>query len=190
MSIQSSIERVVFLDRDGVINEFPGYGNYVTSWREFKFIPGSIEAIKKFKDCGFWVFVISNQAGVGKNIFSQKDLDIITTNMLKVLEKKGARVDGVYYCIHKPEDNCNCRKPKAGLLEKALEEAGIKKYKGFFIGDAITDIETAHRFGIDSVLVLSGREKLHSVKDWLIKPDYIFDNLLLASYYICNHYGR
>lgn len=181
--------KVVFLDRDGVINEFPGYGKYVTNKREFKFIAGSIEGVKKLKEKGFKLFVVSNQAGVTKGLYSLKDLDDITKKMLIGLKKKGVLVDGVYYCTHTDEDNCSCRKPKTGLLDKALEESAIKAEEVFFIGDSFKDMKAARNFGAKTVLLLSGREKISNRSSWEFEPDYVFDNLLLASHYLCSHYG-
>jgi D,D-heptose 1,7-bisphosphate phosphatase len=181
--------KVVFLNRDGVINEYPGDYQYVKSWKEFKFIPGSIEAIRKFNSKGFKLFVISNQAGVAKGLYSKKTLDAITKKMLNVLKKNNAYIDGVYYCTHKEEDNCLCRKPKTGLLYKSLEDFKISPEITFFIGDSFRDMKAARIFGAKTVLVLSGKEKLTNRKNWEFEPDYIFDNLLLASHYLCKHYG-
>jgi D-glycero-D-manno-heptose 1,7-bisphosphate phosphatase len=180
---------VVFLDRDGVINEYPGDFLYVTNWREFKFIPGSIEAIKKMKEKGFKLFIISNQAGVSKGIYSKKDLEEITRKMLNVLKKNNTYVDGVYYCMHREEDGCECRKPKTGLLHRAISEFKIKPTVSFFIGDSFRDMEAAKKFGAKAVLVLSGKEKITNRLQWKFEPDYIFDNLFVASYYLCDHYG-
>ena len=183
--------KVVFLDRDGVINKYPGHRRYVTSWKEFEFLPGSIEAIASFKEKGFKIFVISNQAGVAKGLYSQKDLDFLTKNMVNSMKKKKTGVDGVYYCTHLKEGNCSCRKPKTGLFRQALKDYGIKKLSlAFFVGDSIGDVEAAKNFGIKSVLVLSGKENISSKESWAYNPDYIFDNLLIASYYLCSHYGE
>jgi len=180
--------KVVFLDRDGVINNYPGDTHYVTSWREFKFIPGSIKAIKNFKDNGFKVYVLSNQAGVAKGLYSKKDLDYITKRMLICLHSEGADLDGVYYCLHKEEDNCLCRKPKTGLLKKAVSDFEKKPEICFFIGDSFRDMRAAVEFGCKSVLVLSGKEKIEKKPEWKFEPDYCFDNLLVAAQYICSHY--
>ena len=181
--------KVLFLDRDGVINKYPGDTRYITSWKEFEFIPGSIEAIAKFNQEGFKIFVVSNQAGVAKGVYSQKELDLITKNMLSALKRKKAKIDGVYYCTHFKEANCLCRKPKTGLLEKALSDYNIKPALSFFAGDSMVDMEAARSFGAQSVLLLSGRERISSKDEWSIKPDYVFDNLLVASHYLCSHPG-
>jgi len=181
--------KVVFLDRDGVINEYPGHGEYVTHHREFKFIPGSIEGIKKLREKGFKIFVVSNQAGVNKGLYSQKDLDAITKKMLQGFKRKGVAVDGIYYCTHGSEDNCNCRKPRTGLLEKAIENCAHKAKFTFFVGDSFRDMNAARSFKAKTILVLSGREKISNRRNWEFEPDYIFDNLLLAAHYLCAHYG-
>jgi histidinol-phosphate phosphatase family protein len=182
--------KVVFLDRDGVINEYPGDTKYVTQWKEFKFIPGSIEALRKFNEYGFNIYIVSNQAGVGKGVYPQGNLAEITKRMQGVFKKKRVRVDGIYYCTHAPQDNCLCRKPHTGLLEQALSHLEHPPQRSFVVGDSLSDIETAKNFGALSVLVLSGRQKVSSLNSLKIRPDFVFDNLLLASHYICSHYGE
>jgi D-glycero-D-manno-heptose 1,7-bisphosphate phosphatase len=181
--------KVIFLDRDGVINKYPGDRRYVNNWEEFSFIPGSITGLKKLKDKGFLLFIVSNQAGVAKGLYSQKDLDAITKRMLNQFKKHHIDLDGVYYCVHKEEDSCTCRKPKTGLLHKALTEHNINAQVSIFIGDSFRDMKAAKEFGAKPVLVLSGKEKISNRKNWEFEPDYIFDNLLIAAYYLCEHYG-
>jgi len=181
--------KIIFLDRDGVINEYPGDRQYVTSPKEFKFIPGSIQAIKNLKEKGFTLFVISNQAGVEKGIYSQKTLDDIDRKMLHELKKHKTSLDGIYYCTHRKETNCLCRKPKTGLMHKALKDLNKTPKVSIFVGDSFKDMQAAKEFGAKPVLVLSGKEKISNRNKWEFEPDYIFDNLLIASYYICSHYG-
>lgn len=178
---------VVFLDRDGVINKYPGDTRYVTNIKEFEFIAGSIEGIRKLNEKGVKLFVVSNQAGVMRGIYSQKELDRITKKMLKELKRFGAYLDGVYYCIHREEDNCNCRKPKLGLLHQAVAVLKTKPRISFFIGDSFRDMRAAKDFGAKPVLVLSGKEKISNRSNWEFEPDYIFDNLLVAAHYLCAH---
>ena len=180
--------KVVFLDRDGVINEYPGDRNYVTCWEEFRFIPRSIEAIKLLKECNCRMFVVSNQAGVSKGLYSKRDLDYITDNMLKVIRRRGADLDGVYYCIHRDEDNCECRKPKPGLLKKVFGMLGGKPRMCFFIGDSFADMKAARAAGCKAVLVLSGKEKLANRRNWEFEPDYVFGDILEAARFICSNY--
>lgn len=173
--------KVVFLDRDGVINQYPGDAEYIKNWGEFKFIPKSIDGIKILRQKDFKIFVISNQAGVGKGLYSQQDLELLTQNMHKALKEQGTSVDKVYYCTHKKEANCSCRKPKTGLLENALAEFNIKPNKVYFIGDSFIDMNTARNFSIPTILVLSGKEQLTNRSNWPFEPDYIFPNLFSAA---------
>ena len=103
--------KVVFLDRDGVINEFPGNGNYVTRLKDFRFIPGSLEALRLLTQEGYAIFVISNQAGVSKGVYTQNKLNHITRNMLRDVRRAGARIEKVFYCTHRSDAGCDCRKP-------------------------------------------------------------------------------
>jgi len=181
--------KIVFLDRDGVINKYPGDKEYVKNVKEFSFIAGSIEGIKKLNEKKFKLFVISNQAGVAKGIYPKKNLDQINQKMLRTLKKNRAQVDAIYYCTHQQEDNCDCRKPKTGLLNKVVSDLNLKPEISFFIGDSFRDMKAAKSFGAKTVLLLSGKEKISNRNNWEFEPDYIFDNLLLAAHYICSHYG-
>ncbi|MFH1771417.1 MAG: HAD-IIIA family hydrolase [Candidatus Omnitrophota bacterium] len=180
--------KVIFLDRDGVINEYPGESLYVRNWKEFKFIPGSIEGIRKLNEKDFKIFVVSNQAGVAKGIYSEDDLNIITKRMKSALRKQRAHLDGVYYCIHRDEDNCLCRKPKTGLLRRAVESLKETVTETFFIGDSFKDMLTARDFGSRPILVFSGKEKISNRSNWDFEPDFIFDNFLLAANHLCTRY--
>lgn len=169
--------KAVFLDRDGVINEYPGEGKYLTNWENFRFLPGVKQALKKLSDNGFEFFIISNQAGVSKGIFSQEELDRITKNMVCELQKENIVLSGVYYCTHEQEDNCCCRKPKTGMIDSAVQQFKRKNNdlnlsKSFFVGDTIRDIETGKSAGLKTILVYSGKEKLENKNTWLTHPDY------------------
>jgi len=176
--------RAVFLDRDGVINKYPGDRQYVTSLRQFRFLPKVKLAIAKLHKAGFWLFIASNQAGVGKGIFSRKMLDAITGKMLKEIESSGGKIDNVYYCIHPEEDNCSCRKPKAGMIDFARKSFSINLKKSFFVGDTLRDVLTAKAAGCKAILVLSGKEKSTNYKGWEVQPDFVFSNLYTAATFI------
>jgi len=176
--------RVVFLDRDGVINKYPGDKRYVTSLRKFRFLPGVKKAIAKLKDSGFKVFVASNQAGVGRGIYSQRTLQAITRRMLSDVEKAGGKIDKVYYCTHRKDAACSCRKPKPGLLKTAAKEFGFNLKQAYFIGDTIRDVLCARAAGCKSILVFSGKEKLSNRKYWEEKPDFTFKNLSGAAKFL------
>ncbi len=176
--------KVVFLDRDGVINKYPGDKLYVTSLRKFKFLPNAKKAIALLAKRGFKIFVASNQAGVGRGIYSQKTLDIITAKLLADIQKAGGRIDKVYYCTHRKDAGCSCRKPKPGLLKQAARKFKFNLKGVYFIGDTTRDIFTAQAAGARSILVLTGKEKLKNQKNWEVQPDFIFKDLLVAAKFI------
>jgi histidinol-phosphate phosphatase family protein len=176
----------VFLDRDGVINEYPGDFKYVNSWEEFHFLPKIEFALKKLIAGGFKLFIISNQAGVGKGEYSQSTLNLITASMLEVLSKHGVKISGVYYCTHCEEDNCRCRKPKPGLIDLAVSEVEAKGEildlkKSYFVGDSIRDIETGKSKGLKTILVYSGQEKPQNKDEWQHLPDFTALDLVQAA---------
>ncbi|MFH1782712.1 MAG: D-glycero-beta-D-manno-heptose 1,7-bisphosphate 7-phosphatase [Candidatus Omnitrophota bacterium] len=169
--------KAIFLDRDGVINIDPGKGDYIKSWKEFEFFPGSIEAIKRLNKAGYSIFVISNQAGVSKGLYTSDDLEDITDNMLKEIEKNGGKIESVNYCVHLPDEDCSCRKPNTGLIEKATEGMEIDFKNTYFIGDSRLDIGAGKNAGCKTILLLTGKEDPKSIDDWEAKPDLIKNDL-------------
>jgi len=179
--------KVVFLDRDGVINEFPGNGAYVTKIKDFHFLPGSVEAIQELTDNGYKIFVISNQAGVGKRVYSLDKLNRINAYMIKGVGR--GKIRKSFYCTHRPDAGCTCRKPGIGLLKKALKSLNktiAHAQRAFFVGDTEGDIKTGHNAGCKTIFVLSGRENRRNMLKWDVKPDYIVNNLKAAVPIILN----
>jgi histidinol-phosphate phosphatase family protein len=121
---------------------------------------------------------------VGKGIFTQKALDSITRNMLKAIKESDGKIEAVYYCTHRREENCHCRKPKAGLIDIIKKNNAVDLKNSFFIGDTIRDVHTAKAAGCKSILVMSGKEKLSNRKNWKIQPDFIFKDLYQAAEFI------
>lgn len=176
--------KIAFLDRDGVINKFPGNGNYVTKVKDFHFIPGSLEAIRLLTEGGYTIFVVSNQAGVGKGLFTQKKLDQITNKMLKEVKRTGGEIREVYYSTARSDAECEDRKPNIGSIRKAVkllkEDMRIAK-NSYFVGDTVTDMATGRNAGCTTIFVLSGRSDTDRLKEKKIKPDYVAKNLLAAA---------
>lgn len=176
--------KVVFLDRDGVINKFPGNGLYVTRVKDFHLLPRALAALKLLTDGGYHIFVVSNQAGVGKGVFSQEKLNQITAKMLKHVKAAGAKIDEVFYCTCKSSAGCHCRKPRIGNVIKALEllDKDINDaHHAYFVGDTEIDIKAGKNAGCKTVFALSGREDRQYMKRWDVRPDFIVEDLYDAA---------
>jgi len=145
--------RAVFLDRDGVINQKPKEHDYVKSWDEFKFIPGIDTLIKDINVKGYLVVVITNQRGIARGIVKEKTVKRIHCKMIKELKEKGAVIDAIYYCPHNIEDKCNCRKPKPGMILKAVKDLNIDLKNSILIGDDKSDIIAGKKAGCKTILL-------------------------------------
>jgi D-glycero-D-manno-heptose 1,7-bisphosphate phosphatase len=142
----------IFIDRDGVINcRRPG--DYVLDWSQFVFVPGIREALKQLSSLGRSIIVISNQAAVGKGLLDLDGLKEITARMNETLVADGTILAAAYYCPHRIEDNCPCRKPKPALLFSAAADFNIDLGRSIFIGDSLTDVQAARAAGCKPVLL-------------------------------------
>ena len=146
--------RLVVLDRDGVINRESA--DFIRRPEEWIPLPGSIEAIAALTRAGFTVVVASNQSGVGRGLFSPATLAEIHDRMNRTIEAAGGRLDGIYFCPHRPEDACECRKPLPGLLRQIEAHYGIPLQGTPAIGDSYRDLEAAWRVGARAILVRTG----------------------------------
>lgn len=153
-------KKVLFLDRDGVINKRPPQADYIKTWDEFEFLPGSAEAIKILNSLGYKIYVISNQPGIARGVMTENDLKIIHKKMQQELKKLGAKIDGIYYCPHGWNDGCDCRKPKPGLLYKASRDHFIDLTKTILIGDDKRDKDAGDIAGCKTILVNKRRNLL------------------------------
>lgn len=147
--------KTVFVDRDGVINR--NRGDHVKSWEEFAFLPHAVDALVELTRHGFRIVVLTNQAAINRGITSRETIEEIHSRMIAALEAAGARIEAVFYCPHRPEEGCSCRKPQPGLLFQASEQLGIDLSQSYLIGDALTDIIAGKRAGCRPILVMSGR---------------------------------
>lgn len=158
-----SPQKIIFLDRDGVINKKPKKAEYVTCWKEFKFLPGSIEAIGLLNQLGYKIFIISNQSGIARGKLTKKDLDNIHKKMTNELKKYDAKIDGIYYCPHGWNEGCECRKPKPGLLFQASYDHLLTLTKTLFVGDDKRDKQAGDAVGCKTILVSNRRNLLQIV---------------------------
>ncbi len=173
---------VVFVDRDGVIN-FNRH-DYVKSVDEFEFIPGALGGLARLKDAGITVVVVSNQAGVGRGIISTAELERINEKMHRTVAEHGGEIAGVYYCVHRKDEGCDCRKPGIGLLVRASTDMGFPLEGSYFIGDAESDIEAGCTAGCTTVFVLTGRTTADDAQCWGRQPNFIANDLPAAVDYI------
>lgn len=176
-------ERIVFLDRDGVVNRDPAgwtHHGYVTTWDDFQFLPGVLLALRLLKEHDYRVVLISNQAGVGKGCLPRGTLDDITSRMRDVIRQHGGDVEAVYYCTHHPEDGCACRKPRPGLFEIAARDLGIDPSGKFFVGDTLRDVEAGQRAGCRVIFVGPRTEGAQPLAEATSSPERVEDTLFSA----------
>ena len=143
--------KTVFVDRDGVINQ--ERSDYVKSISELEIYPNVAKNIKLLKDAGFLVVVITNQSAVNRGIVTPEMINQIHNSIQVHLKKYGTFLDGFYYCPHTPNENCNCRKPKPGLLQQAILELNIDLNSSWMIGDSDSDIEAADSVGCKAIKI-------------------------------------
>ena len=145
--------KAIFLDRDGVINDGTLY--YTYRKEDFKFNRGIFTGLQMLRDAGFIFIVITNQAGVAKGIYTEKDVESLHTYMCDELRKRGIEIAAVYYCPHYPEISgpCECRKPGTKMIDDAVAQFDIDRSASFLIGDGERDIEAAHRAGITGIKI-------------------------------------
>lgn len=172
--------RVVFVDRDGVINE--DLFDYVKNWESFRFQDGVLAGLKRLTEEEYKIILISNQAGVGDGHLSEAAHRDIHQRMLEVFQKEGIHIHTSYYCLHGKNAGCNCRKPKPGLFQEAARNGLVfDRRKTYFLGDKVSDIEAGKNFGLRTILVRTGYGREHEAlcRDRL-EPDAVVDNFQQA----------
>jgi len=146
----------IFLDRDGVV--IRNRADYVRSWDDVEFLPRAVSALSRLAASPYPIVFVTNQSVVGRGIISLEGAQAINRRLVSELRAQGCRIDGVFMCPHAPEDGCNCRKPKPGLLFQASEALGLDLSASVMIGDAWTDLQAGAAAGVPALaLVLTGR---------------------------------
>ncbi len=146
------LNKAVFFDRDGTLNDNSDY--YVFSPEKFVFNPGVVETLKNLADRGYLLFVISNQSGIAKRLYSQKDADIVNSYMESLLAKNEVTINEILYCSHHPDaGKCLCRKPQSLLIERLLAKYSVDPESSFIVGDAKRDIESGEAVGLKGILI-------------------------------------
>jgi D-glycero-D-manno-heptose 1,7-bisphosphate phosphatase len=146
----------VFLDRDGVIIE--NNDSYVRSWTDVVFIPGSLEALARFNASTYRIIIITNQSAVGRGLITLDCALAINRRVVDMISRQGGRIDGSYICPHSPQDDCECRKPRPGLLFQAAAALSLDLGRSILVGDALTDVMAGQNAGVrQTYLVRTGR---------------------------------
>jgi D-glycero-D-manno-heptose 1,7-bisphosphate phosphatase len=160
--------------------------DYVKSWEEFEFLPGALEALRQLAAKPQWVIVVSNQSCVGRGLMTRQAMDEIHDLMKKSVRRAGGRIDAVYVCPHRREDNCACRKPRPGLILDAAQTFAINLRASRLIGDDLRDLECAAAAGVQPVLVRSGhgRDLAPNLLDGLPFSFRVFEDLLDAAIHL------
>ena len=155
-------DRVAFLDRDGVINTAPVDMGYVLAWEQFHFIDGALDALRTLKGKGYRLVIVTNQQGVGKGLMDIEALEAIHRNLCACCARHGAAIDGVFFCPHKARDGCDCRKPRPGLIHRAIRELrlDVDLALSWLIGDSPRDIEAGAAVGLNTLLIAPATESV------------------------------
>ena len=183
------LKKVAFLDRDGVINR--DSADYIKHWSEFEFLPKSLEALKRLKENGFTTIVITNQSVINRKMVSREGLDQIHTLMKAGVQSSGGDIADIFFCPHTPEDRCECRKPKPGLIYQAKERYTIDLGTAVMVGDSAKDIECARNAGCRYALLVktgNGIEAEKVLKEKGIHPDHVARDLFNAVQWIIARY--
>ena len=148
--------KLVILDRDGVINQ--DSDNFIKTVDEFIPLPGSVEAIAKLKLAGYKVFIATNQSGIFRGYCDVITLNAMHDKLAKLLKEHNVEIDGIEFCPHGPDDNCNCRKPKAGMYLNIANQVGLTDYTGILVvGDSLRDLQAAQSINAQPHLVRTGK---------------------------------
>ncbi len=181
-----TLKKAAFLDRDGVINVDHAY---VHTPEEFSFIDGVFEACRKLQSAGFLLIIATNQSGIGRGYYSEQDFNALCDWMKSQFEQKGIRIDDIFFCPHHPQKalekyrfECNCRKPKPGMLLAAQQKWSIDMKASLMVGDKVSDMQAAAAAGIGTRILVG--------KDGLVRPEPVEEcthtakNLLEATNFI------
>lgn len=174
------VNKAVFIDRDGTINADV---QYLSNPHKLKLYPGVVSGIRRLNENGYKVIIVTNQSGLARGFFSPQTLEEVHNELKRRFDNGRAHIDAIYYCPHHPDDNCECRKPKITLFEKAIKDFNIDTKTSFAVGDRMLDVEAGHKIGCKTILVPEKgkeeqveREKLNSP----IKPNYECGNFISA----------
>ena len=175
------MKQAIFLDRDGVLLE--NRPNYVRTWEEAEIYPGVLEALAKASRSAYKFVIVTNQSGVGRGLLDVEEAEAINRQLVIEVHRAGGRIDAVCMCIHTPEQGCDCRKPKPGLLLHVAGLLGIDLKNSVMIGDAVTDMEAVEAAGVGKVAIVRtgrGNEQAGELQSNGSDNHHIFEDLQSA----------
>jgi len=181
MSLPEDHRRIVFLDRDGVINRDSPH--YIKSWTEFEFLPRSLDALRRLTDHGFETIIITNQSGVGRQMITLDVLADMHCRMQEQIRHNGGDLLDIFYCPHLPGDGCNCRKPLPGLIQTACRMHNIEPDQTIMVGDSAKDIDCAHNAGCGAAVLVktgNGIKAQAELRSKNRQVDYVAEDLYAA----------
>lgn len=168
--------KIIILDRDGVINQ--DSDNFIKSVDEFIPLPGSVEAIAKLKHAGYQVYIATNQSGIYRGFYNTDTLHAMHEKLATLLKQHDAEIDGIEFCPHGPDDNCECRKPKAGMYLKIAKHADVSDYSDILVvGDSLRDLQAAQSISAKPFLVKTGKGERTIKKGEGLKGIHVYNNL-------------
>jgi D-glycero-D-manno-heptose 1,7-bisphosphate phosphatase len=182
--------KTVFLDRDGVINE--DSPDYIKSWAEFRFIPGSLEAIARLTRSGLSVIVITNQSVINRRMVAVAELEAMHRRMRRAVSDRGGRITDIFYCPHRPDEGCGCRKPKPGLFFAARDRHGIDLSGAVMVGDSVKDILAGQAAGCGRTVLVqtgNGMNAVQAIGPVGQSPDHVAADLYRAVRWILDQPG-
>jgi len=168
----------VFLDRDGVLIE--NRADYVRDWSQVTILPKTITALANFRNTEYKIVLVTNQSGIGRGLISLKTAQEINDQLVNAIEGNGGRIDGVYMCPHTPEDQCDCRKPRSGLLLQAARELSLDLGSSWMVGDAWSDLLAGQAANLKGVILVKtgrGTDQLLQPKPEFLKGFVVVDDL-------------
>jgi D-glycero-D-manno-heptose 1,7-bisphosphate phosphatase len=168
--------RLVLIDRDGTVNERRP-GGYIDRTEDLRFLDTSLDAFRRLADVGLRSVIVTNQSGIGRGVVGPADVARVNAHVVSAIQEAGGSVEAVYCCPHAPADECRCRKPAPGLIQRALAERGVSPAEAVLIGDAASDVEAGRAAGVRTILVLTGRGEEDRAT---ARPDAVANNLLAA----------
>lgn len=167
----SAKRKAIFLDRDGVVSAFMPYGKYLTDMKDLKLNPGVTDFVRAAKKKGYLAVLVTNQPQVAKGLLAKEELHAIHE---KVQTELGEKLDAIYACVHQDSDNCECRKPKPGMLLRASRELNIDLAHSYFVGDTHKDVGAGKGAGVKTVLLRHSENEKELMQ---CTPDFVVENI-------------